>query len=85
MIPESSLRLFAFLTDDQLVSVAMHHKEKFDQAWKTCMSHHYRAGVYIDAEDNMNREHEVLGQLIGYAYSSRSGSLYDRLIGALNW
>jgi hypothetical protein len=85
MIPESSLRLFVFLTDDQLVSVAMHHKEKFDRAWKTCMTHHCRTGAYIDAEDNMGREHEVLGQLIKYTYSNRSGSLYDRLVEAINW
>ena len=85
MIPESSLRLFAFLADDQLVSVAMHHKEKFDRAWKICMTHHYRTGAYIDAEDNMDREREVLGQLIRYAYSNRSGSLYDRLVEAINW
>lgn len=85
MIPESSLRLFAFLTDDQLINVAMHHKEKFNRAWTICMKHHYRTGVYIDAEDNMNREHEVLGQLTGYAYSNRSGSVYDRLVEAINW
>jgi hypothetical protein len=70
--------LFDQLTDDQLISVAKHHLAKFNAAWKVCMSSHYSTGRYIDSNDTMSREYEVLGKIQRYIYDNRPAQLADR-------
>jgi hypothetical protein len=77
--------LFDLLSDDELISVAEHHRDKFNRAWTTCMSSHPRTGKYIDAHDTMEREYSVLGQLHQYTFNHRPSPVHDRFTEAANW
>jgi hypothetical protein len=76
--------LFDQLTDEQLVSVTRHHAEKFDDAWAVCMSTHYRSGRHIDAQDTMERQYRILGQLVDYTYGHRPHTVWDAVVKAAN-
>lgn len=77
--------LFDQLTDDQLISITQHHLQKFNEAWRICMSSHYKTGRYIDAHDTMEHEYAVLGQLHRYVYNHRPAAVHDRFVEAANW
>lgn len=81
--PTDHDRLFDQLTNDQLISVAKHHQAKFNDAWKIVMSSHYKTGRYIDAEDTMNREYEVLGKIHRYIYNNRPAQLAEQFAEAI--
>lgn len=74
----------AFLTDQQLTSQALAHKNNFDSAWIVCIANHYATGVYIDAEVKMNNAYASLGRILDYVYTFRSATFYDQLNGLLS-
>lgn len=65
------------LEDSQILQTAKLHIERFNQAWLVVMNNHYKSGVYIDAELEMNRQYEIVGRLERYIYSFRPSTLYD--------
>ena len=65
------------LDNSALIDIARLHLAKFNQAWTVVMNNHYRSGVYIDAELEMNRQYEIIGRLERYIYSSRASAVYD--------
>jgi len=77
--------LFEQLSDEQLISLAMHHADKFNQAWLTVMRKHYTTAAHIAAQDVLDREYQVLGQVCRYARQYRPAGLYEDLCKAANW
>jgi hypothetical protein len=77
--------LFDQLTNEQLISATRHHAAKFDAAWAVCMSTHYRSGRHIDAQDTMERQYRILGQLVDYTYGHRPHTVWAAVVKAANW
>ena len=77
--------LFERLSDEDLLKVAKHHSEKWDRAWHTSMTTHYKSGRHICAQDDMKRIYEVLGHIVDHAYNDRPAAFYDSLCEAINW
>lgn len=65
------------LDNSALIDIARLHLVKFNQAWLVVMNNHYRSGIYINAEAEMNRQYEIIGSLERYIYSFRPSTLYD--------
>ena len=65
------------LDNSALIDVARLHLAKFNQAWLVVMNNHYRSGIYIEAEAEMDRQYEIIGRLERYIYSSRPSTVYD--------
>ena len=65
------------LDNSALIDIARLHLAKFNQAWLVVMNNHYRSGIYIDAEVEMNRQYEIIGRLERYICNSRPSTLYD--------
>lgn len=65
------------LDNSALIDVARLHLAKFNQAWLVVMNNHYRSGIYISAEIEMNNQYSIIGRLERYIYSSRPSAVYD--------
>ena len=65
------------LEDSALIDVARLHLAKFNQAWLVVMNNHYKSGVYINAEIEMNNQYSIIGDLERYIYNSRPSTVYD--------
>lgn len=72
-------------SDEQILAMALRHRAKFDDAWKVCMTTHFRSGRYIDAHDRMERAFLAMGQLRSYVYNNRPHTFYDRFLAELNY
>ena len=65
------------LDDSSIISLVQSHIERFNQAWLVVMNNHYRSGIYISAEVEMNNQYSIIGRLERYIYSSRPSAVYD--------
>lgn len=60
-----------------LLDIAKLHLAKFNQAWLVVMHSHYKSGIYINAEIEMDNQYSIIGKLERYIYSSRPSTVYD--------
>ena len=65
------------LDNSALIDLARLHLAKFNQAWLVVMNSHYKSGLYINAEIEMNNQYSIIGKLERYICNFRPSTLYD--------